>query len=301
MRIRLIQKYYLSMIFLTITASCSQPAANSQFPLPKFDKEGHRGARGLMPENTIPAMYKAIDLGVTSLEMDVHITRDNLVILSHDDHIDPTFTLPDHGSEMPMDKSQKLAFFQMDYATISKFDVGSKFYPKFPDQQKMKVQIPLLSSLIDSVQNYLRVSGKPQVFYNIETKSKPQGDRRFHPEPVTFVKLLMDVIEEKKISPWVIIQSFDPRTLQVINTSYPKIKTSLLVEEGSLESNLLTLGFLPTVYSPHYKLVTAELVKQCHTKGLKIIPWTVNSKKEIENLKMLNVDGIITDYPNLFN
>lgn len=301
MRIRLIQKYYLSMIFLAITASCSQPAANSQFPLPKFDKEGHRGGRGLMPENTIPAMYKAIDLGVTSLEMDVHITRDNLVILSHDDHIDPTFTLSDHGSEMPMDKGQKLVFFQMDYATISKFDVGSKFYPKFPDQQKMKVQIPLLSSLIDSVQNYLRVSGKPQVFYNIETKSKPQGDRRFHPEPVTFVKLLMDVIEEKKISPWVIIQSFDSRTLQVMNTNYPKIKTSLLVEKGSLESNLLTLGFLPTVYSPHYKLVTAELVKQCHAKGLKIIPWTVNSKKEIENFKMLNVDGIITDYPNLFN
>ena len=301
MRVRLTQKYYLSMIFLAITASCNQPAANSQFPLPKFDKEGHRGARGLMPENTIPAMYKAIDLGVTSLEMDVHITRDNLVILSHDDHIDPTFTLSDHGSEMPMDKSQKLAFFQMDYATISKFDVGSKFYPKFPDQQKMKVQIPLLSSLIDSVQNYLRVSGKPQVFYNIETKSKPQGDRRFHPEPVTFVKLLMDVIEEKKISPWVIIQSFDSRTLQVMNTNYPKIKTSLLVEKGSLESNLLTLGFLPTVYSPHFKLVTAELVKQCHAKGLKIIPWTVNSKKEIENFKMLNVDGIITDYPNLFN
>ena len=301
MRIRPIRYTYLSMIFLAITASCSQPAENSQVPLPKFDKEGHRGARGLMPENTIPAMYKAIDLGVTSLEMDVHITRDNLVILSHDDHIDPAFTLSDHGSEIPTDKAQKLAFFQMDYATISKFDVGSKFYPKFPDQQKMKVQIPLLSSLIDSVQNYLRVSGKPQVFYNIETKSKPDGDRRFHPGPVTFVKLLMDVIEEKKISPWVIVQSFDPRTLQVMNKNYPKIKTSLLVEEGSLESNLLMLGFLPTVYSPHYKLVTAELVKQCHAKGLKIIPWTVNNKKEIDNLKMLNVDGIITDYPNLFN
>ena len=301
MRIRPTQKHYLSMIFLAIAASCSQPAANSQVPLPKFDKEGHRGARGLMPENTIPAMYKALDLGVTSLEMDVHITRDNLVILSHDDHIDPAFTLSDDGSEMSLDKGQKLVFFQMDYATISKFDVGSKFYPKFPDQQKMKVQIPLLSSLIDSVQNYLRENGKPQVFYNIETKSKPHGDRRFHPEPVTFVKLLMDVIEEKKISPWVIIQSFDPRTLQVMNTSYPKIKTSLLVEEGSLESNLLTLGFVPTVYSPHYKLVTAELVKQCHAKGLKIIPWTINSKKEIENLKMLDVDGIITDYPNLFN
>ncbi|MBC7745097.1 MAG: glycerophosphodiester phosphodiesterase [Flavobacterium sp.] len=269
-------------------------------PLPVFDTEGHRGARGLMPENTIPAMLKAIDQGVTTLEMDVHITADRKVILSHDAHINSLFTLNADGKEISEGEAKSLAFYKMQYAAISQYDVGSKYYKNFPRQQKIKTQIPLLSQLVDSVQNYLAKNNKAQVFYNIETKSKPDGDHIFHPEPETFVKLIMDVIKKKKLTQWVIIQSFDPRTLQAVHEKYQNVRTSLLIENGTLESNLKKLNFLPSIYSPNAKLVTAELVKECHKKNLKIVPWTVNTKKEIEDLKFLGVDGIISDFPDLF-
>jgi glycerophosphoryl diester phosphodiesterase len=275
-----------TMIVLMIAGGCK--LRHSVAPWPKFDTEGHRGARGLMPENTIPAMLKAIDLGVTTLEMDAHITSDNQVILSHDDHLNPLFTLTADGKELSKEVAEQSVFYQMDYATISKFDVGSKFYDKFPGQQKLKAHIPLLSKLIDSVQNYLADKGSSQVFYNIETKSKPEGDNKLHPEPEVFVKLLMDVIESKKIMPWVIIQSFDARTLQVLHKLYPNVRTSFLVESDSFEKNLQKLTFIPTIYSPTAKLVTADLAREVHAKGVKIVPWTVNT------------NGVISDYPDLF-
>jgi len=270
-------------------------------PLPPFDIEGHRGARGLMPENTIPAMYKAIDLGVTTIEMDSHVTADGKVVLAHDDYINPLFTLDPDGKEIPKKDAKRYVLYKMTYEELEKFDVGSKFYDKFPKQQKQKAHIPLLSELIDSVQAYLKANNKPQVFYNIETKSSPEGDNKLQPEPEVFVKLLMDVIESKKITPWVIIQSFDPRTLQVLNKKYPHVETSFLAEKGTLQQNLQKLGFKPLIYSPDYKMVDADLVKQCHEKDIKVIPWTVNSKEEIAHLKTLGVDGIISDYPDLFN
>jgi glycerophosphoryl diester phosphodiesterase len=289
------------MFVLAISVSCKvQQSGQKPKALPEFDSEGHRGARGLMPENTIPAMYKAIDLGVTTIEMDAHITRDKQVILSHDDHINSAFTLSADGKEISKDEAEKLVFYQMDYSTIRKFDVGSRYHDKFPEQEKLKVHIPLLSDLIDSVQTYIKEKGKPAVFYNIETKSKASGDGRFHPDPEEFVRLLMAVIESKKITPWVIIQSFDPRTLRVLHEKYPHVRTSYLVDSNSLEHNLKELGFVPAIYSPSAKLVTAELVREAHAKDLKVIPWTVNTKTEIDRLKALGVDGIISDYPNLF-
>jgi glycerophosphoryl diester phosphodiesterase len=272
---------------------------NASFP--EFDMEGHRGARGLMPENTIPAMFKAMDVGVTTLEMDAHVTADKQVILSHDAYINHLFARSPDGTEISKEASKKLALYQMSYSEIKKYDVGSKYYDKFPEQQKQKAHIPLLADVIDSVQARLKLMQKPQLFYNIETKSKPAGDNELHPEPEVFVKLLMDVIESKKITPWVIIQSFDPRTLQVLHKKYPKVKTSLLVDKNSMKENLKKLGFIPAVYSPHVKLVTADLVKECHAKKMKVIPWTANSREEIAQMKSLGVDGIISDYPNLFN
>ncbi|AKQ46562.1 glycerophosphodiester phosphodiesterase [Rufibacter radiotolerans] len=278
----------------------SAPAAQEKPPLPAFDLEGHRGARGLMPENTIPAMRKAIDLGMTTLEMDAHITRDNQVVIAHDDFFNPLFALTPDGKEIPKEDAKKYALYQMDYAQIKTFDVGSRHYGNFPKQQKMKAHVPLLVDLIDSVQAYLKANNKPQVFYNIETKSKLAGDNKLHPDPENFVKLLMQVVEKKKITPWVIVQSFDPRTLQFMHQKHPHVRTSLLVEnKKSLEENLKTLGYTPTIYSPNYKLVTAELVKKCHDLGMKVIPWTVNTTEEINQMKALGVDGIISDYPNL--
>ncbi|EJF09433.1 MULTISPECIES: glycerophosphodiester phosphodiesterase [Pontibacter] len=293
--------------FLYLISSCTMSAQHGAIPdtttrhLPAFDLEGHRGARGLMPENTIPAMIRALDLGVTTLEMDVHITKDKQVVLSHDPYINPEHDLLSDGSEIPAANKRRYVLYQMDYAAIKTFDAGTKFYDKFPQQEKLPTYKPLLSDLIDSVQTYLQQQELPQVYYNIETKSKPGGDGKLHPAPEEFVELLMGVIEAKGMSEWVIIQSFDVRTLQVLQRRYPHIKTSLLVENlKGLNKNLETLGFIPDIYSPYYKLITPGLIRNCHAKGMKVIPWTINEKNEMQRLKEMGVDGLISDYPNLY-
>ncbi len=291
---------YLTLAgLLTTTSIMAQKAKLSAPAFPAFDTEAHRGGRGLQPENTIPAMLNALKLGVTTLEMDTHITADDKVVLSHDDAFNPLFALTPEGKELPKEDAHRYAIYKMPYAEIARFDVGSKLYDKFPQQQKLKAYIPLLGDVIDSVQHFLKANKKPQVFYNIETKSNPKNDNVYNPEPEEFVNLLMAVIQSKKITPYVIIQSFDKRTLQVLHRKYPQVKTSYLVDKGTLTDNIKDLGFTPDIYSPAYKLVNADLVKECHNQNLKIIPWTVNTSEEIGALKQLGLDGIISDYPNL--
>lgn len=269
-----------------------------------FDIQGHRGCRGLMPENTIPAMYKAIDLGVTTLEMDVVITKDNKVVVSHEPWMEKEITTkPDGGFILSTFESMQMNIYKMEYEEVKTYDVGMKPHPRFPKQQKLKVIKPLLSELIDSVENYITKNNLPKVQYNIETKSLPAGDLRFHPLPDEFVELLMAVINEKKLENRIIIQSFDIRSLIYLHENYPSVKTALLIEDSEakeFEGQIKALGFTPDIYSPNQTMVDEKLVKLCHEKGMKIIPWTVNDNKQIKKLRKMGVDGIITDYPDLF-
>jgi glycerophosphoryl diester phosphodiesterase len=274
----------------------TNPAATAKFPV--FSTEGHRGGRGLMPENTIIAMKNAVDIGVTTLEMDTHITKDGEVVVTHDDYLSPGFMLTPEGKEIPAADSKKYAVYQTDYSLLKTFDIGTKPLAGFPDQKKIKTYIPRLADLIDSVQVYTR--DKKQMFYNIETKCSPKGDGITNPDPETFVRLLMDVIEKKGISPFVVIQSFDKRTLQILHKKYPNVRTSFLVNnQKTVEENLSDLGFDPFILSTEYKMVNEQLVRKCHERNVKVIPWTPNTKEDIDRLKSLKVDGIISDYPNL--
>jgi glycerophosphoryl diester phosphodiesterase len=269
-----------------------------------FDMQGHRGCRGLMPENTVAAMLKALDLGVTTLEMDVVISQDSQVVLSHDPYFNHEITTKPDGSSVSEKEEKQLNIYKMVYNEVMKYDVGKKPYPRFPQQQKIKVIKPLLKDVIDSVENYMSAKELKPVVYNIETKCTPYTDRLYHPDPPQFVELLIKVIFEKKIEKRVIIQSFDIRTLQYLHNHYAEIKTSLLIEDYDkrrVEEHLRVLGFLPNVYSPHFSLVTDELIKSCHQKGIKVVPWTVNELPDMQRLKAIGVDGIISDYPNLFN
>lgn len=270
--------------------------------LPAFDKEGHRGARGLMPENTVPAMIKALDLGVTTLEMDACITADSQVIISHDPYFNHFISTHPDGRPVTEEEEDSLRLFNMTYEQTSHFDVGIRPYEAFPQQEKINVSKPLLSSLIDSVEDYCRRNQLARPFYNIETKSNPATDNKYHPDPETFVRLLMEVIKSKKIEYRTIIQSFDIRTLQLFHKNYPGIRSSLLIDGNdnrTLDQQLKTLGFIPDIYSPAWKKVDKQLVEDCHSRKMKLVPWTVDDKASIDRLKQIGVDGIITDYPNL--
>lgn len=295
--------YSFLTVIIIIFVSCYNQKMSTSGSI-SLDKQGHRGCRGLMPENTIPAMMKAIDLGVTTLEMDAVITSDHEVILSHEPFFNPEISTHADGKPVSQQEALNLNIYKMTLAETQMFDVGLKPHPRFPRQQKMAVTKPTLSLLIDSVEKYVADNKRSLPYYNIETKSTPATDNLYHPSPAVFVKLLMDVIVARGIQSRVIIQSFDRRTIQEVRRSYPGIVTSLLIEDWdstNFSTQLRLCGFTPEIYSPHYSHVNEQLIKDCHARKMRIIPWTVNDKKEIDRLKGMGVDGIITDYPDLFD
>jgi glycerophosphoryl diester phosphodiesterase len=270
---------------------------------PKLSLEAHRGGRGLYPEESITAMKNAIDLAkVTTLEMDCHITKDRKVVVFHDDYLNPKFVLKPNGAEIS-DKDKPLRIYDMLYKDLIKYDIGSKFYKEFPEQKKQVTRIAKLSDLIDSTEAYASLIRKAPMFYNIEVKSKEDKDGILHPRVEEFVDLMIQVITDRKIASRTVIQSFDSRAIKYLHKAYPQIKVSYLIDANytkSVEQTIAALGFTPFIISPHYKIATSDYVKQCHKAGIKVIPWTVNTKQEIEQLKAVKVDGIISDYPNLF-
>jgi len=287
------KKIYL---LIALTVIYLQAFAQKQ----KFDVQGKAGARGIMPENTIEGMLRGLDLGVTTLEMDAVISKDKKVVLSQEPYFNNEISLLPNGKPISLKDQKKYNIYKMEYEEIKKFDVGSKVHARFPGQVKFKAYKPLLSETVDAVEAYVKEKRLKKPVYSIETKTIKNGDNEFHPEPAEFVTLLMDVINEKKIAKRVIIQSFDMRTLQYLHEHYPKIQTSLLIDEKEpFEDYIEKLGFKPTIYSPYSVLVGKGLVDRCHAMGIKIIPWTVNSLKEIKYFMSLGVDGVITDFPNL--
>lgn len=266
---------------------------------PKFDVQGHRGCRGLRPENSIPAMLLALDSGVTTLEMDVVVTLDKQLVLSHEPWMSASICLDAEGKELNPKDSLKHNIYKLTYEQVRQYDCGSKGNERFPEQLKMASYKPLLKDVIVAVENHIKNHTKYEVDYNIEIKSDPKGDNKFHPKPEEFSKLVHDLLDEYIPMSRVVIQSFDFRVLKVWHEQYPEIRLAALVEnKKSISSNLKDLGFNPTIYSPYYKFVTPELVKSCHDRKMRLIPWTVNDEREMLSLKGMGVNGFITDYPD---
>ncbi|MEJ7626870.1 MAG: glycerophosphodiester phosphodiesterase family protein [Ferruginibacter sp.] len=290
---------YIILIAIAITA-CS-PHKNKSINM--LDKQGHRGCRSLLPENTTVAMIKAIELGVNTIEMDVVITKDREVILSHEPFFNHEISSKPGGEYVSEREERSLNIFRMTYEETTKYDVGLKPHPRFPGQQKIRSTKPLLKDVFDSVENYCRSNKITPVHYNIETKTQPATDGIYHPDPQQFVDLVMEVILKKGIEKRVIIQSFDFRTLVYTHNKYPAIRTAMLIEDSdkrSIEDQLQSMLFIPSIYSPHYSLLSIELIKKCHDKKMLVIPWTVNSADKIKELYKMGVDGIIIDDPQLF-
>lgn len=293
---------------LIILTACNSskpgnPTSSSSMKLPPFNKEGHRGTRGLMPENIIASMYKAIDHDVNTVEVDVVISKDKKVVISHDVYFHPDITTTPDGKYLDAKEAQKHLLYQMNYDSIKKYDVGLKPHKDFPQQQKMPAYKPLMSELIDSTDWYAKSVGKP-VMYNIELKTNAAYDGSKQPPVEETVDLVMQVVKEKKIEDRCYLQSFDFRPLQILHKKYPNIVTAVLIsdkDKRTFEQQLNELGYTPQMYSPHYSLVTPELVVECHKRNIKLIPWTVNTLEEMKKMKQLGVDGIITDYPNYFS
>lgn len=316
----------MNKIFNTLLASLLMSGV--AFGQQKLDVQGHRGDMSHMPENTVASMLSAVKLGVKTLEMDVVISKDGKVVVSHDSYMASDFMRKPDGSDISKEEQMGLALYQMTYDSISRYDAGSKPHPHFPEQRKMKTYKPLLSDLIDSVESYVKINKLKPVFYNIETKISKEGDGIYNPTPDVFVATLMKVLHTKDIMKRLTIQSFDVRTLQILHKTAPQIKLSLLAfgkmdlsselkkqgldsaglekvklaiaayGKGGVVEDLKKLGFTPDIYSPYYKSVDKEMVDKVHAMKMQILPWTVDEAKDMASLVDLGVDGIITNYPD---
>jgi glycerophosphoryl diester phosphodiesterase len=264
-----------------------------------YDLQGHRGSRGLMPENTIPAMIKAMDLGATTLEMDLAITKDGEVILSHEPFMNPVICLTPDGDTIDA-KDHSYNLYKMTYREILGFDCGTKVHQGFLRQIKFFAIKPLLKDVFVVTEKYAKDMNLPAPRYNIEIKSSPEGDGIYHPEVSEFsdkvVKLISESIGWERVN----IQSFDFRVLKYIHATYPDVPLAMLVENAATyKADLEELDFQPEIFSPYFVGLTPEIIQTLKKKGMKIIPWTVNTTAQMEKLLEMGVDGIITDYPNL--
>jgi len=263
-----------------------------------FDLQGHRGARGLYPENSIEGFLAAVDMQVNTLEMDVVISKDKHVVVSHEPWVSSAICWG--LDDKPVAEGKGLNMYKMTYDQISNYNCGSQRHPDFPLQEKLSTFKPKLSEVIAEVEGSAAALEVEPMLYNIEIKSTPETDNEFHPEPKEFVQLVLDVVNQSNIKQRTTIQSFDVRALQEVKRQDPSIPVALLIAEtGGFERDLEKLGFTPDIYSPNFHLVNAKLVESCHQNGIKIIPWTVNEEEDMVEMLEMGVDGLITDFPDI--
>lgn len=264
-----------------------------------IDLQGHRGCRGLLPENTIPAFLHALDLGVNTLELDVVVTKDKVVVVSHEPFLNHEICRTLSGNKIPKAEEKNYNIYQLNFEELIKYDCGLESHSGFPEQQNIPVSKPSLDEMIQAAEKRANETNRDEPLYNIEIKRTKEGDLIFHPEYKEFTDLTMEVILKNNIQSRTTVQCFDIEVLQYLKKSYPnQEQVFLIANKKSPAENIEELGHIPNVYSPHFKLVDEELVKYCHQNKMKLIPWTINEIEDMKKIIALGVDGIITDYPD---
>lgn len=257
--------------------------------------QGHRGCRGLYPENSLPAFQHALEMGVSVLEMDVCMSADGQVYVSHEPYMNPLYASFSDGRPVT---DATINLYQKTYSEIKSFDVGSRGNRLFPEQVRVATYKPLLSEVLALGEAFSRKSGHP-IQYNIEIKSEPAEYGKSQPATVKeFADRVWAVISAQISPSSLILQSFDFAVLQYWKTSINQGRISALVEKETPEQMLALLGFVPEIFSPSYKYLRKEQIEFCHARHMQVIPWTINSTAEMQKFSEWQVDGIITDYPN---
>jgi glycerophosphoryl diester phosphodiesterase len=242
---------------------------------------GHRGARAMRPENTLPAFEYAIAQGVDALELDMAVTRDNAIVVSHDPVLEPPVcTGP----------KERAVIHELTLSEVKQWDCGAKQNPNFAKQQPVPgTRMPTLDEVFD-------LAPKGKFLFNIETKSFPQRPE-LTPPPEEFVRLVLEVVRKHHLEKRVILQSFDFRTLHAMKKQAPEIALAALYEGPPKDFVAIGKESGAGIISPMISLVTPEQVKAAHAAGLKVLPWTANRTEDWSRLTAAGVDGIITDDP----
>ncbi|MEI6410909.1 MAG: glycerophosphodiester phosphodiesterase family protein [Bacteroidota bacterium] len=301
----MIRQFLVNPIILGIFSVLSFWACKSKFdgnltPPPGFDWQGHRGCRGLMPENSIPAFLKAISIPeVTTLELDFAVSKDSQLVVSHEPWFNPAICRLPNGQEIPSGDKEKYLIYQSTVAEIRAFDCGSWGNTRFPEQQKQKTYKPTFREVVAAVRNADSTRAK-NIQWNVEIKSEPEWDGIRTPPVEEFARIVIAELRALGLEKTAIVQSFDTRALEAMHRQAPEFRLAYLIENISgLDANLKKLSFTPQIYSPNSMLVSKKMVNKCHDLGIKVIPWTVNERSSMQDMINAGVDGLITDYPNL--
>lgn len=242
---------------------------------------GHRGARTVLPENTLPAFQYAIQVGADALELDLAVTRDNVLVVSHDLVLDPRICQGPAGSRV---------IRELTLAELRRWDCGGRRHPEFPKQRAIpRTPVPTFEEV-------LALAPRGGFDFNVETKlsaSRPE----YAPPPGEFARLVYESVRARGLERRVILQSFDFRTLHAMEKLAPEVRRSALFQQGSSDFVAVAREARATIVSPHLSLVTAERVKAAHNAGLQVVPWTANEPAQWDALIAAGVDAIITDDP----
>lgn len=242
---------------------------------------GHRGARARFPENTIPAFQYAIRVGVDVLELDMAVTKDNVIVVSHDPILEaPVCTGP----------RKSAVIHELTLDEVKQWDCGAVRNPNFPEQQ------PMPGTRVPTLDEVFALASKSNVSFNIETKifvDKPA----YTPAPREFAQLVLRKVREYHLERRVILQSFDFRTLRAMKELAPEIRLSALTEADERDFTVIAKEAGASIVSPHYHLVTPAKTASARAAGLEIVPWTANTPAEWERLADAGVNAIISDDP----
>lgn len=264
-----------------------------------FDLQGHRGARGHYPENSIEGFIHAIECGVNTLELDIVFSKDLQIVVSHEPWISCEICLDENGEPIDCNKERELNIFRMTAQEVQAFDCGTKFNHRFPEQKKMKTFKPLLSQVFQKVEQYVQSLKVPEINYNIEIKSLPSWDGIFQPDVSVMCNTLLACLNRFGLAHRTIVQSFDERIIKYLHQKHSPL-SFLLEKEFDLEKIIDLLGFWPEIISPRYTLVNEHLISKTDELGIKIIPWTVNDVLIMKKMYDIGCHGLITDYPCYF-
>jgi glycerophosphoryl diester phosphodiesterase len=260
---------------------------------------GHRGCRGLLPENSLPAFRRAIDLGCDYLELDVVMSGDGQLIVSHEPWMSERLCLTPNEEPITAGQAPQLNLFHMTAAEIRRYDCGSVPQARFPHQETLSTYKPTLAEVVEMGDEHALMNGHVSPSYNIEVKSRPEWVGTYQPDVAAYVAAVIATIDSLDITERCIVQSFDTAILQAMHAERPDITLALLVENtDGIVKNLARLGFKPAIYSPSFELADEATLRSLRTQDIELVVWTVNEKTDIDRMVALGVDGIISDYPD---
>ena len=268
----------ICFIMSSISFSSCKQSENKEQPKYIVDVQAHRGGMGLLPANTLESMKNAVDLNVNTLEMDIVVTKDKKVILSHDKFFTEETTRPD-GSHVKKEDPREY-IWKMTYDEIKKYDVGMKKLPNFPEQKCIPTIKPLLSDVLSFIENYAKEKGMAPMKYNIEIKADPDWNGGIEgvdwPVYNEMVDICVEVLNSFNLGERLIVQTFDERALAYMNEKYPELHLSYLVggdevrwlenKEMDFDTILGNIGFVPEWFSPASVFVTKSNVEEAHRR-----------------------------------